>query len=243
MDLDHTGESLALGWWNAGTGVDVRFELRSGPTHAIAFAHEQLGTPGGLQNLPSAAIVTPDGTRAAFGCWGRLDENPEVLLVDHAQGAAILSLDLPGSVRGLALDRSGTRVAVAFKETHANAVGFAGSIQLHDTGERDLQLRSIPGVESGLHLWHSPPPVRHTTYLALGTRAANPAPLLGGAPFALDRQASRVRPLPSGSTTFQAEHSLPLHPSLRGRTLTAQALFRTPTGWRTSRSVVDFTVH
>lgn len=242
IDLDDDGDSLAVGWWNAATGFDLQFELRGGPALQVLFRHEEFGAGAGLQNLPQAVVISPDGQRAAFGCWGDGDTDPEVLLVDRDQAEPLLEIDLPGSVRALDLDQSGTRIAVAFKETHANFVGFRGSVRMYDTGERDLELLKVPSVSNGLKISHRPLPIPHAAYLALGRRSALPAPLAGGTMFALDRTAIRV--IAVGTGTSPVESSLPLatHPNLRGREFSIQMLFRTRGGLRASKSVIDFTL-
>lgn len=242
VDLSHDGESLAIGWWNVATGFDVRFELRGGPALQVFFEREELGAGTGLQNLPQAVAITPDGKRAAFGCWGDGDSDPEVLLVDRDQAVPVLEVDLPGSVRALDLDRSGTRIVVAFKETHANIVGFRGSIRLYDTGERDLNLVEVPTISNGLKISYRPLAVPHAAYLALGKRNAFPTPLAGGSMLALDRTAIRVIALNSNASPAESTLPLATYPNLRGRELSIQMLFRTRGGLRASKSVIDFTL-
>ena len=103
-----------------------------------------------MQGYPEVVLITPDGRRAAFGTWGTGDPQPEVLLVDALTGAVVLERDLPGSVRALALDETGTRVAVGMKHTHANQFSATGEVRLYDTGERDLQVVGHPAAGGAL---------------------------------------------------------------------------------------------
>lgn len=150
--LSRDGRSLALGWWNAQNGTAVRLELRDGAAGALLWQKVQPGIAGGLQNLPAAVAASDDGERAAFGLWGDGSAEPELLLVARAGGAPLLVADLPGSVQGLALDPRGERIAVAYKEVHANQGGALGSVALYDTGERDLVLRSRAAIGGTLEL-------------------------------------------------------------------------------------------
>lgn len=240
LDLNTDGETLALAWWNSLSGFDLRFEVRRGDGMPILFEHAQTGTDGVLQNLPQGARITANGARAAFGCWGALDPRPELLLVDVNSSQTVLEADLPGSVRGLALDESGTRVAVSLKETHANLVGYGGHVRLYDSGERDLQLEATPTIATGLRLWHRPPTMAHVTFLALGHPARRPLPLAGGTALDIERGTVRIFPWGSSSSSFEPRLELALHPALAGRTLAAQALYRTAGGWRASETSVEF---
>jgi hypothetical protein len=150
--LSRDARTLAIGWWNFVNGVDLRFEVWDANTHGLIHAQSQTGTPGGLQNVPSAVCVTPDGKRAAFGCWGDGTTKPEIVLVDRDQVLSPLQVDLPGSVLALALDASGTEVAVGMKDAHANEFATTGSVRLYDSGERDIQALSAPHPGTTLEL-------------------------------------------------------------------------------------------
>lgn len=149
--LSQDGRTLALGWWNAQNGTAVRLQLLDCAAGALLWEKYQPGIAGGLQNLPADVAASVDGERAAFGLWGDGTSEPELLLVSRS-GALILSADLAGSVQALSLDAHGTRLAVAYKDVHANIFGTTGSVGLFDTGERDLVLRARAQVGGSLEL-------------------------------------------------------------------------------------------
>lgn len=148
--LSDDGGTFAVGWWNSISASSIRFELWDGATLARTWFAVQSGPAGGLQNYPEAVAVTPDGKRAAFGAWGVLDSQPELLVVDAALAAPVASFDLPGSVLALALDDGGTRIAVGMKHAHANQFGATGEFRVYDTGERDAQLVGAPRIGGSL---------------------------------------------------------------------------------------------
>jgi hypothetical protein len=140
--LSRDGSTLAIGWWNFVTGVSLRFEIWDADAHTLRFAAAQTGTPGGLQNLPIAARLTANGQRTAFACWGDGTSKPEVLLVDRDAPLPVMQIDLLGSALAIAMDATGTRLAVGAKDAHANQFASTGSVRLYDTGERDVQALS-----------------------------------------------------------------------------------------------------
>jgi len=150
--LSRDGRSLALGWWNAQDGRSVRLQLVDAATAAVLWEKFQAGGASSLQNLPAAVALSEDGERAAFGLWGDGSPEPELLLVARAGGSLVLGADLPGSVQGLALDARGERLAVAYKDVHANEFGTRGGVRLYDTGESDLVLRSRARIGGALEL-------------------------------------------------------------------------------------------
>ncbi|HUR27372.1 MAG TPA: hypothetical protein VM509_04245, partial [Planctomycetota bacterium] len=120
------GATWAAGWWNASTGRDVRLELRGAPNDGLLWQTLQHASSPAPQNYPEAVCNARDGRRAAFGVWGSSDAQPEVVLVDRALGGAVATLDLSGSVLALALDPSGTRLAIGMKHAHANQFATTG---------------------------------------------------------------------------------------------------------------------
>lgn len=138
------GAVVALGWWDQVSGTGVRLQVWDTPADSLVFEQAQTAPGAPFQNFPEAVAMTADGRRVAFGVWGAADSSPELLLIDVPSGSIVLQADLPGSVRALALDPTGTRVAVGMKHSHANQFATTGEVQLHDTGERDLQLLNGP---------------------------------------------------------------------------------------------------
>ena len=140
--LAESGGGWAVAWYHTVTG-GARYELYGGMSQVLVAEHSQIGSPRGLQNVPQAASITPDGERVAFATWGA-PSAPEVILLGAAQGGLLWSLDLPGSASDVALDRAGRRIVVAHKSTHANEAASDGEVRLYDTGEADLALVEAP---------------------------------------------------------------------------------------------------
>lgn len=150
--LSRDGRTLAIGWWNASNGVDVRCEVFDVATRTRLFQIAQTGTVGGLQNFPEVVRATPDGERAAFGCWGDGTSAPDILVWDRATNALVLQADAPGSVFALDLAASGRRVVAGTKSAHANQYGSSGEFRLYDTAESEITLLHQPRVGGTLDL-------------------------------------------------------------------------------------------
>jgi len=235
--LDSDGATLAIGWWSASTGTAWRFEVWDlGAALRIeqrAFA----GPAGGLQDLPTAVAVTPDGARAAFACWGGAAGEgtgaPEAAIWDRATDQYVLEADLAGSAFALALAPDGTRALVASKSTHANVLSATGDVRLFDTGERDLQVLA-PAVRGG---------VLHLAARASGATSVlflhgDPAPV----PFRVPGIAGELglRRVGLGVVRLNADaqgradwsSAIPADPALVGTVRSFQAAFRSPGGTR-----------
>lgn len=243
LDQSHDGSTVAVAWWNAVTGSDLKFELRFGAGFQVLYTYDEVGIFGGLQNLPHSVHVSRDGSRALYGGWGDNDSDPELILVDRDTLQAIWELDLPGSVRGLDLDSTGTRIAVSHKETHANGSGSRGSIRLYDTGERDLQLTrpAVVGGELSVTTYCAQAPA--LCVFAVGRRAPEPSPLGGSSLLRLDRRTLRTYPV-AVTAPGPVEWSVPLpaNPDLHGRELAIQAIVRNQNGLFATRHVLDVTI-
>lgn len=74
--LSRDGSTLAVGWWNATTGVDLRFEVWDVATRTRTFQTTQLGFQNGLQNTPEVVRASADGARVAFACWATARPSP-----------------------------------------------------------------------------------------------------------------------------------------------------------------------
>lgn len=180
LALSRDGATLAIAWWDVVDETHARLEVLDLPGAVPVNAYEQSGAATGLQNLPSALAITPDGRRIALGLWGAQDERPECLLFARGEAAPLLALDLPGSVEALALEQSGTRLVAACKDSHANRFASTGALVLLDTGERDLQLLSSarPGATVELALC-SGAPLRAAFFAAGFLRPASTSALGG----------------------------------------------------------------
>lgn len=232
-ELSRDGSTLAVGWWDPSTGVDARLDVLDARGYAVRHAIERRGAPGGMQNLPSAIAVSPAGERIAFGSWGDGAALAEVLLVDRAAAAPLAELDLPGSVRTLAIDSTGTRLLIGHQQGHANQLSTGGAFLLFDTGENALQLGSAPELGGTLTLLARQPGAQAGFFL-VGIPSTVPSRLPGidGASW-LAPGAYRVygrRTDPSG--TLALALGLPAAAGLLGRRLAVQAVFRAGAGAR-----------
>jgi hypothetical protein len=237
--ISSSGNTFAIGWWNATTGLAVRFEVLDGATNARLWDASQ--TPGALQNFPEVVLVSRDGRRAAFGCWGAADSQPEVVLYDRVMAAPVVQRDLGGSVLSMALDDSGTRLAIGMKHGHANQFASTGEIQLFDTGERDVQLVDQPQHGAPLHAASRRAGARAALYL-IGVRgaAAKNLPGLTGLLW-LDRHAGIAVVARSADASGRADLFLPISglPSAIGVHFAIQCAWRTPSGAGLSVCVLD----
>lgn len=239
-ELARDGSTLAIGWWDALTGVDLRLEVFDPASRAPLWSVAQHGTPGGLQNLPEVVRVSADGRRIALGAWGDGSSAPELQLFDRASPTPVLTADLPGSVTALALDASGTRVAVGLKNTHANQFATTGQFRLYDTGERDVAVRGTPTVGGTLDLAARVPGASEVLFL-FGVRAPAPTRVPGtlGELF-LRRTRLLVVPVAADADgRAELAHPIDADPALRGRVLHVQAAGRVNGVLQLSRTVVD----
>jgi hypothetical protein len=242
--LARNGATLAIGWWNAQTGVDARFEVVDVATQTRLFELSQAGTAGGLQNAIEVVRVTPDGRRAAFGTWGDGGSAPDVVLYDRAQGAIVLSADLPGSVFALDIDSPGTRVAVGLKSTHANQFASSGEFRLYDTGESDTAVLRAPRPGGTLELTAKLAGASDVAFLS-GPRAAQPSTLPGiGGSLALDRaQLVVVRRAADASGRAELSVPIPNDPLLIGTYRHLQSAFLVNGRWQLGSTVLDVLVY
>jgi len=238
------GSTYAIGWWNHASGAGVRLQVWDGLSDQLVFETVQQGPPGGLQNFPEAVAVSGDGARAAFGLWGRLDAEPEVLLVDRGLAKVVFAVDLPGSVQSLALDPTGTLIAVGLKHGHANQFATSGEHRLYDTGERDLTILAPPRPGGSLHLatrWQG----ASTALFLVGqaaVMASHPAGTAGG--LWIDRGARmRIFARPADASG-RADLVLPLppDPAWVGVSFAAQSAARSGGLLRFSATVVEMVV-
>ena len=240
-DLSEDGSTIAIGWWNYATGTDLRFEVWDGTSFQRTHEIIQIGAPGGLQNLPESVVVSPSGQRIALGSWGNGSSDPEVILLDRDQPQSVLEIDLPGSLRSLDLDESGTRLLVASKDTHANNFSTTGSLRLYDTGERSLQVVEPVEVGGNLHLAARNPAALFAFFI-LGERAATPVQIAGvGGTLLLERTSLFLITPRATDATGRADliYGLASDPSLVGSQFAAQAAFRLPGALELSAEAVD----
>lgn len=228
LALDRDGATLAVGWWNAASAKDVRFELLHGAPPVRVLEVWQPGGDQGQQNFPAAVRLTPDGRRAAFGAWGADDSQAELFLFDRDSASTLLAIDLPGSVQDLALDETGRRLAVALKHGHAGQPAASGEVRVYGTGEEDLQVLGTPRIGGELHVASLQPGARWTSFL-LGPRL-EPGLVVPGAlgVLAIDRSAllGRIAVPANGAGRADLILSVPADPALVGKDFAVQAVSR-----------------
>ena len=230
IDLSADGTMIAVAWWDYVSGKSARFQIFD---TIFGFALGDLDYPGqstSLQNLPTSVKISDDGFRAAFASWGN-GQDAEVVLLDAGGFTPAMSIDVPGSVRGMDLDSTGTRVALAHKDVHAQVFGSRGTLRLADTGERMFQVTQTPTLGGELGL------VARATgasggFFLFGPLARSPLNFPGATgSLLLDRQRLAAFPRPTDANG-RIDLSLPIgsDPNLRGVQLHVQAAFRGPTG-------------
>jgi hypothetical protein len=240
--VSRDGGALAVAWWDYTTGTSVRMDLWELGTQTLTATFAQVGTPISRQNLPSVATITGDGTRAAFGLWGD-GGSPEVVLLEAGRALPRMVFDLPGSVRALDLDETGTRLTVAHKNVHNSQWGAAGAVRLLDTGERSLELLATPAVGGTLRAaTRRASAASSLAFFAVG-QPLDPGVVYPGVVegmLRLQRGALAVWPA-QVDATGRADLSLPLasDPALIGTRMHVQSAFRVPGGLAFSRERLD----
>lgn len=221
------GWTLGVGWWDAQSGLSVRFQMWDLAASVKLQDIQQSGVYSNLQNFPEAVDLTPDGQRMVIGTWGSGGPDPQLMLFDRALAQPVYSTYLSGSVMALDLDDTGTRIAVATKAGHANQFSTTGYVQLFDTGERDLQLKG--SIKTGTSFQLASQLAGSTLSLfVFGEPLDPPAPLFGVLGFTHIDPAQPYTVLGTPATlTGRADLNVmvPPSPALIGYELGAQAVF------------------
>ena len=130
IDISDDSSTIAYGLYYYNPGVQIQVEACDVTTQATTMSEIVTGT-GTLQNLLSAVSISADGSRFAVGTWGDAGGVcHEIRYYSRNQNAPLATLDLPGSVFGIAISADGQWVAAGSKAVHANNFGNGGRIDL-----------------------------------------------------------------------------------------------------------------
>ncbi len=230
LDLSRDGTLAAIGWWDYTTGRSARLEIFDLLFQFPMASHDLPGLPGATQNIISAVEFSSDDRRAAFATWGN-GSDAEVFLLEMGTLGPVLRVDTKGSVRDLALDATGTRLALAAKDVHASAASARGDVRLIDSGERQLQLLETPRLGGNLHATARRPGATIGWFL-IGPRAAQPAQFPGvDGPLLLRRDGLQFHVgLPDADGRMDLTLPVPGSSALRGTQMHLQGAFRIPGG-------------
>ncbi len=235
------GATFAVAWWDAATGTDVRMDLWRRDGAVLEASWSVTGTPVSRQNMPAAVRLSRDGQRAAFGLWGD-GFTPEVFLLASGEALPRAAFDLPGSARALALDETGTRIAVAHKNVHNSVFGSAGAVRLLDTGERSLELLAAPTVGGTLRAAARRPGATGLAFFALGAPEDQGQAFPGIVEGRLLLRRGTMSVFPAAlDAAGRADLARPVanDPALAGARLYVQGAFRVPGGLALTRERLD----
>jgi hypothetical protein len=237
LDLDHAGDILGVGWWESSAGRDVELEVWDTRTGRPLNSLDLPGVAGGVQNRVEVVDVSPDGSRVAFGTWGN-GRDAEVFVFERGVDQAVLEATLPGSVRDLELDDSGTQVVIAYQDSHRSQFSNTGGVALYQSADRDLVQLGPAELGTGLGI-DTRMSSASFAFLLYGQRST-PIQFPGVQGLLhLDRKTlSYLWQVPqSGRSQFVLP--IPNDASLIGTHMALQAAFRTPTGTVLSPHVVE----
>ncbi|MBK7644999.1 MAG: hypothetical protein IPJ19_18465 [Planctomycetes bacterium] len=131
IDLSDDGSTAAFGWASYTTALTVQIEALDVPSKTITMTDMVTSTSPGLQNVVSSIACSAKGERFAVGLWGdATGPVAEARVYARNQNAPIVSLDVGGSVYGVAISADGFRAAFSSKSMHANQLGHGGAIDL-----------------------------------------------------------------------------------------------------------------
>ncbi|MDP6739612.1 MAG: hypothetical protein QF404_06305 [Planctomycetota bacterium] len=237
LDLDHAGDILGVGWWESSAGRDVELEVwdtRAGrPLNSLDLP----GAAGGVQNRVEVVDVSPDGLRAAFGTWGN-GRDAEVFVFERGVDQVVLEVELPGSVRDLELDDSGTQVVIAYQDSHRNQFSNTGGVAFYHSADRDLV--QLGPAESGMGLGIATDMNSASLAFLLYGQRSTPIQFPGVQGLLhIDRKTLGYLWQVPQSGRSQFVLPIPDDPSLIGTHVALQAAFRTPTGTVFSPHVVE----
>ncbi len=144
-DLSGDAETLAVAFYNYGTGLDFRVVSIDATTGGINFEADFSGS-GTFQNNPSQIVANKDGSRIVYGGWGdAFNTNPEVMVFEGGP-TPVASIDTRGSVFDVDISSDGIYVVSGSKSIHANQNGNGGDHSCLYMGGEDLRLDGLPAL-------------------------------------------------------------------------------------------------
>jgi hypothetical protein len=130
IDISDDSKTIAYGFTFYDHYLTVQIEALDVPSQSVTMTDVVTAT-GIFQNIVSAVSISADGQRFAVGLWG--DETgpvAEARYYARNQNAPLGTVNLPGSVFGIAISADGQRMVSGSKAEHANTNGNGGSIDL-----------------------------------------------------------------------------------------------------------------
>jgi hypothetical protein len=237
LDLDHAGDVLGVGWWESSAGRDVELEVWDTRTGRPLNSLDLPGVAGGVQNRVEVVDVSPDGSRVAFGTWGN-GRDAEAFVFERGVAQAVLEVALPGSVRDLKFDDSGTQVVIAYQDSHRSQFSNTGGVALYQSADRDLV--QLGPAELGLGLGIATRMNSASIAFLLYGQRSTPIQFPGVQGLLhLDRKTLGYLWQVPQSGRSQFVLPIPNDASLIGTHIALQAAFRTPTGTVLSPHLVE----
>lgn len=234
VDLSADGRVMAVAHWRYLGGTSTAFELWDTQKHQLLWQQVRPIANPARQDLPTQVEVHPSGAMAAFGAWS--DEIWPEVVTARATDAGLatwqaMDHDLPGSVRDLRLSGDGERLAIAYKQGHAQAFGGVGAVRTLSLQTPELTWTSParPGQACRLQAQRSD---AWFTLFLIGPRAAQPT-VVGGVAgtLLLDRAQLSVRAaINDASGRAQFDWVWPAGLGSPQADLSVQCAYRTPTG-------------
>jgi hypothetical protein len=237
LDLDQTGSVLGVGWWESSAGLDVALEIWDTLAGLPLNSLDLPGVSGGMQNRVEVVDVNPAGSRVAFGTWGN-GRDAELFVLESGVAQAVLEAVLPGSVRDLKFDDSGTQIAIAYQDSHRSQFCNTGGVALYQSPDRDLV--QLGPAEIGTSLGIDTRMSSATLAFLLYGQRSSPVQFPGvqGLLHLNRKTLAYIWQVPQqGRSQFSLR--IPLDASLIGTHFAVQAAFRTPTGTVLSPHLVE----
>jgi hypothetical protein len=130
IDISDDNSTVAYGYTFYSNYLPVQIEAVDIPTHTVTMS-DVVTASGSFQNIVSAVSISANGQNFAVGLWGD-GSGPveEARYYSRNQNAPVGTVNLPGSVFGIAISADGQRMVSGSKSVHANQFGNGGSIDL-----------------------------------------------------------------------------------------------------------------